>query len=87
MESLRLSCRSAIYILNTNGPKIDPWETPKCKCSSNDSQVEHTESDHKGSLSSNVENSLRNPILTSSGRQQITIQCQMLSSNWPIPLN
>ena len=36
MESLRLSCRSAIYILNTNGPKIDPWETPKCKCSSNE---------------------------------------------------
>ena len=27
---------SIIYVLNNNGPKIEPWGTPKCKCSSND---------------------------------------------------
>ena len=27
---------SIIYMLNNNRPKIAPWETPKCKCSTND---------------------------------------------------
>ena len=27
---------SIIYMLNNNGPKIEPRGTPKCKCSSND---------------------------------------------------
>ena len=27
---------SIIYMLNNNRPKIEPWGTPKCKCSTND---------------------------------------------------
>ena len=31
-----LQIGSIIYMLNNNGSKIEPWGTPKCKCSSND---------------------------------------------------
>ena len=41
-----------------------------------------TESDHKGSLSSNTKKTLRNPIIFIHP-QQSTIQCQMFSSNQP----
>ena len=59
---------SIIYMLNNNGPKIEPRGTPKCKCSSNDFlswiwmywRLSHYS--HVGSLSSNIEKILRNPI-------------------------
>ena len=61
---------SIIYMLNNNGPKIELRGTLKCKCSSNDFLSSiwmywrgvHITVMHVGSLWSNIEKILRNPI-------------------------